>query len=400
MANIDRKMVTIRKIEDLLPIPGANKIELAIIDGWQCVVKKGMHYVHEQVLYFEIDSMMPADDERFKFLKDTKRIGSVRRPVLRTIKLRGQISQGLVMPLNDFPEIQNRPTKLSKLFKNKYFLEQYTIKEVLDQNHDLDKLLRIEKYDEDVDYSDPTPARHKSKLQGWIYRAKKALGIGKVKAEYHAKKNKTFPKFIPRTDEPRVQNMFNSLRSKANLDVEWEETVKLDGKSATFWYYDEKFGFASRNQTLSIGCCPTEFSDVILKLKLNEHLPAFCRSISRNLAFQGELIGPGIGGNYEQVKENEFYLFNIYDIDAQSPLLPDTRREMYDKYREFSSTNLKHVPIRGRKTLRPYSTIEAMMENANVPSINVAEAEGVVWQRVDKDESFKIISNQYLLRKK
>ena len=88
-----RQLVTIRTVSELIPIKGADRIELAKVDGWQCVVKKGDFEVGQMGFYFEIDSILPADDERFAFLEP-------RKFRIKSMKLRGALSQGLLMPMS------------------------------------------------------------------------------------------------------------------------------------------------------------------------------------------------------------------------------------------------------------------------------------------------------------
>ena len=92
MAEIVRKLATIEKILAINPIPDADQIERATIRGWNIVVKKGEHKVGELVIYCEIDSLMPERPE-FEFLRP-------RGFRIRTIKLRGQCSQGIIFPLS------------------------------------------------------------------------------------------------------------------------------------------------------------------------------------------------------------------------------------------------------------------------------------------------------------
>ena len=93
-----RKLASIQKIKSLTPIPNADRIELARVLGWKCVVKKGEFKVGDKCVYIEIDSIPPSDNHVFDFLKHSN--GKMDR--VKTIKLRGQISQGLAMPVNLF----------------------------------------------------------------------------------------------------------------------------------------------------------------------------------------------------------------------------------------------------------------------------------------------------------
>ena len=90
-----RHLATIREITTLRPIAGADRIEVAQVDGWECVVQKGEFHTGEHIVYIEVDSIVPERPE-FEFLRD-------RKFRVRTIKLRGQVSQGLVLPLSILP---------------------------------------------------------------------------------------------------------------------------------------------------------------------------------------------------------------------------------------------------------------------------------------------------------
>lgn len=101
-----RNLVTYEKVKEISPIPNSDNLELVSVRGWKVVVKKNEFSVGDDVIYFEIDSFLPISDPRFAFLepRGVKVQDGVTGHVLRTIKLRGQISQGMVMPVSDFPE--------------------------------------------------------------------------------------------------------------------------------------------------------------------------------------------------------------------------------------------------------------------------------------------------------
>lgn len=104
-----RKLATVRTISQITPIQGADRIELAVVDGWKCVIKKGEFAVGDRVVYCEIDSFLPIRDE-FEFLRSSsfKRMDEREGFRLRTVRLRGQISQGLLLStsiLEQSPEL-------------------------------------------------------------------------------------------------------------------------------------------------------------------------------------------------------------------------------------------------------------------------------------------------------
>jgi RNA ligase (TIGR02306 family) len=258
-----RKLVTIRTVAEVLPIPGADKIELARVDGWQCVVKKGEFAPGAQGVYFEIDSWLPSNDTRFGFLEKQFRknhIGELGARI-RTIKLRGQLSQGLLLPVSDFPEL------------------------CAAANEDLAPLIGVSKWEP------PMPACLAGVARG------------------------NFPYFLRKTDQERVQNIPHYLEDPALYEV----TVKLDGSSMTVYNNDGQFGVCSRNLDLTETDGNT-FWSVARAYGLPMKLAKF-----GNIAIQGELIGEGIQANHERIAGHDFYVFDVFDIARQEYVSPQVR---------------------------------------------------------------------------
>ena len=257
-----RKLATIRKISELRPIPEADLIETAVLDGWEVVVKKDEHKVGDLVVYCEIDSWIPYDLAPFLCRgKEPREYNGVAGERLRTIRLRGQLSQGLI--LNTFPSGAV-------------------------EGEDVTELLGIQLYEK------PIPAQLAGLTKGY------------------------FPSFIPKTDEERVQNLVSDL-SKWEEHI-WEVTEKLDGSSMTVYWNNEEFGVCSRNLDLKRDENNT-FWKTAISLGIEEQLDEY----GRNLAIQGELIGEGIQGNKYNIKGHRFYVFNIFDIDSGKYLNKTTR---------------------------------------------------------------------------
>ena len=101
-----RQLVTLETISEINPIPDADAIEVAKVRGWNVVVKKDEFKVNDEVLYFEIDSFLPISDPRFSFLepRGVRVQDGITGHVLKTVRLRGQYSQGLLKPISEFPE--------------------------------------------------------------------------------------------------------------------------------------------------------------------------------------------------------------------------------------------------------------------------------------------------------
>ena len=242
-----RKLASIQKILALEPIEGADAIEKATVLGWQLVVKKGEFTVGDLCVYVEIDSILP-DKPEFEFLK-------ARGMRIRTIRLRGQVSQGICFPLLILPP-------------------EVTIEE----DNDLTQILEVEKYEM------PIPA----------------YLVGKIKGK--------FPSFIPKTDETRVQIL------QALLDKYTNErcyiTEKLDGSSVTYYLRNGEFGVCSRNLEL-LEDDENSYWIVARSIGVEEKL----RSTGKNIAIQGELVGEGIQGNKLRMRGQTAYFFNAFDID-------------------------------------------------------------------------------------
>jgi RNA ligase (TIGR02306 family) len=242
-----RKLASIQKIIALDAIENAEAIERATILGWQLVVKKDEFKVGDLVVYCEIDSVMPNKPE-FEFLQP-------RGMRIRTIRLRGQVSQGICFPLSILPK-------------------DFEIVE----DADCTDALGITKYEP------PMPAC----LSG--------IAIG------------NFPGFIPKTDETRVQ-VLQKLLDKY-VGAKCYITEKIDGSSATFYFNNGVFGVCSRNLDLEYNE-ENSFWKAALALGLKGKL----ENLNGNFALQGELVGEGIQGNKLGLQRQRILFFNVFNID-------------------------------------------------------------------------------------
>jgi RNA ligase (TIGR02306 family) len=255
---MERKLASIQVIRDIRPIEGADAIELAIINDWQVVVAKSVcHQVGDHVVYCEIDSFLPIREE-FEFLRKSsyKKMDDQEGFRLKTIKLRGQISQGLIVPISIFGDFG------------------WTAYEGLD----VTERLGI------IKYEPPIPAELAGKVKG------------------------NFPSFIPKTDEERIQNLTDKYETWKTQP--FYVTEKLDGSSATYYFRDGEFGVCSRNLDLE----ETEgntFWKIARELKIEEWLG----TQPINYAIQGELIGEGIQGNPYKIKGQTVRFFNAFNIN-------------------------------------------------------------------------------------
>jgi RNA ligase (TIGR02306 family) len=334
--NTDRKLASVVKIADIQPIVGADAIMVASVKGWKVVVKKDEYKVGDLAVYYEIDSFLPIRPQ-FEFLRKSsfKRMGSSEGFRLKTIRLRGQISQGLLTPI---PEGISNPK----------------------EGDDLTEALDI------VKYEPPIPAQLAGKIKG------------------------TFPSFIPKTDEIRIQN-FESEVGFSPVGERAYVTEKLDGTSFTCYFNNGVFGVCGRNWEL------TETSDnslwrmanlLQLKEKMTKH--------GKNIALQGELIGAGINGNLYGLSDHKLYFFTGYDIDKG-------RRMFFDELEwVLFGLQLQMVPLLekyGFVIPNEGNIVDYMLKYAEGKSVLNMEVdrEGVVVRGLEREFSFKAISNTYLL---
>ena len=254
-----RKLASVRKIAGITPIPGADAIELAVVDGWKCVTKKGEFQVGDLVIYCEIDSFLPVKPE-FEFLRKTsfKKMGDEEGFRLKTIRMRGQISQGLLLPVS----VLDQPFSLGD---------------------DVTEQLDIQKYEQ------PIPA---------------CLG-GSVVGP--------FPSGISKTDEERIQNLASDYDSY--FGKPFFVTEKVDGTSFTAFYNDGEFGVCGRNWQLA-----EDDKNSYWQMAKQLDLQTKFEKIGRRLAIQGELIGPGIQSNRYKLKQLQLLVFNVFDIDEHAYL--------------------------------------------------------------------------------
>lgn len=336
----ERKLATISRIDALTPIEGADAIECATVGGWKVVAQKGLYEVGDLAVYFEIDSWIPHELAPFLSKgKEPREFEGVKGERLRTIKLRGQISQGLLMPLHE----------INKIIEVPYCC--------WDEGQDATAILGILKWEKPIN----------AQLAG-ICRG-------------------NFPTAIPKTDQERVQNLKKEIGLNQNIMM--EVTEKCEGSSMTCYLIDGEFGVCSRNLDLK----ETE-GNTFWDVARAENIEVKIREVfgSNNVALQGELIGPGVQGNIYKLNKHEFRVFDIYDVNAGAYLRPEFRRALVYKM------GLTHVPILDDCFILDH-TIDELLELAEGKSrIFDTEREGIVFKSLDSNFTFKAISNRYLLK--
>lgn len=256
-----RELATIQRIEEVQPIKGADFIEKVRVKGWWVVTRKGDFKVGNLCVYHEIDSLLPSSNPAYYFFArglkekvmhiDGEEYKGYR---LKTVKLRGQISQGLALPIE--------------------ILENWSVFGI---GMDVSEVLGI------VKYEPPIPADLSGTVKG------------------------VFPHYIPKTDEERVQNLSELIARDQGKS--FYVTEKLDGASATYFTFDGEFRVCSRNWELDfVGLSERNtFKKIADRENLRERIP-------EGYAVQGEIIGEGIQGNPLKLTGQDFFIYNVYDI--------------------------------------------------------------------------------------
>lgn len=345
-----RKLATIRKIDELQPIPEADAIECAVVGGWKVVVKKGEYRVGDLAVYCEIDSWIPNALAPFLSKgKEPREYEGVKGERLRTIKLRGQLSQGLLLPFTAKMAIEIGAGPGAKF-------TDY-------EGADVSELLGIIKWEM------PMNAQLAGMARG------------------------NFPSEIPKTDQERVQNLKKEVAQAAADALEFEVTEKLEGSSMTVYLIDGVFGVCSRNLDLK----ETE-ENTFWQVARRDDIEGKMRAVPTggDFAIQGELIGPGIQGNIYKLSKPEFHVFDVYNISGGFYMSPRDRRAL------ITMMGLQHAPVLLVDKDLGVGSVDDILEWAEGKSKlnDKQEREGIVFKQADGGMTFKAISNKYLLSEK
>lgn len=451
---MSRRLVTIRKVDMISPIPNADAIEVASIGGWQVVTKKGEFSPGSYCLYFEIDSFLPTGNPAWQFLVDKqgREFEGVYGHRLRTIKLRGQLSQGFIAPISAFSRVVE--FALARKCDGNFCENDYA--DLMDE--DFSQLLGVKKWEATL------PAQLAGQAEG------------------------LFPSFIRKTDQERCQNLVSQIfqyddelvdfsitaqtmvpealkaledkgiiqfldgrwmktnQAKADRTTQYEITLKMDGSSMTVfarrtgnevevgtsqiggvggqaaWAEHEiESGVCSRNLQLKVseGNKDNSFVRMATDSSMLAVLEALAREEGLQLAVQGELMGPGIQGNRENLKDFTFFVFDIQNLATGSYL------SVYERYTIMDTlyaagvdrTKVRHAPIMiepgkfvdfadlvgierigHRLDSLCIGNVKDLLAFAEGPSLVNPVREGLVFKRLAGDFSFKAISNAYLLK--
>lgn len=374
----ERKLAHIETISALSPIDGADMIEVAHVLGWECVVKKGEFNVGDDVIYIEIDSILPERVE-FEFMAKYKYR-------VKTIKLRKQISQGLVIPMSILNNILG------------YKVEKYNIGDDVTFNLGITKYLSKSERDELAEESRKI-ALEKSKLKKFMYRFNWYRRLFMPRKQVSG-----FPYWVKKTDEDRIQNMPKVLDEFKDEVV--YITEKVDYQSATFTgkilpnntpiigkYLPKKFKFIVASRNLINNDKSSLYWQIAEKYNLEKILKE-----NPTLTIQGEQGNSKVQGNKYGISEPKIWIFNIYDHE----------KDYHYSYMQMLDFCMRHglttVPYIGLFKLSDIATsVNEMIEYSKGKSIinPKVNREGVVVRCIKDGKkilSFKAINPEFLIK--
>lgn len=338
-----RQLATIQRISAIDPIEGADAIECASVLGWKVVVKKGEFQPGDLAVYMEIDSV-PPDEEQYRFLwRNTEMRPNNFR--IRTIKLRGQISQGILFKATDVLDGLDS-------------VQRYAVLSNWKEGSDVSEMLGITKYEASL-------PRGSDDIEGQFFDG------------------------VPKTDEERVQSSTGTQHLAALQGRPYYITVKCDGASMTVAMHDNQVKVASRNYRLadnpdSAYWRAVRNSNGLMDMIVDQPW----------LAIQGELVGPGIQNNRLDSDDHRCGVFDIYDRDAGSYLSWDEMKALQYDW----GFDMVPLVMCGDPFIFDQDFLLQLAEGKYDGTTN--EREGIVIRSNDDGPrvSFKAISNRFLLK--
>ena len=384
-----RELAYVVKIDNIIPIDGADRVEQAVVGGWHIMVRKGQFKIGDKAVYFEIDSKVP-EREPYMFLADKHFKIKTQKYFKGTV-----ISQGLLMAFEDFGWAEDKyevGTFLTKELEVIYSVEE-----------DNKRKSNITKYDKM--YQRHLGLFKKSKFLRKMFKSnlgKKILFI------FLGKKRDTrnWPSWVVKTDEERVQNM--PFLFPGDPDKKWIVTEKIDGTSTTFTMKGrkkkEEFYICSRNVNFDkpekAENCFYE-TNVYIEMAEKYNMESVLRNILENhqefefVTIQGETYGANIQKRDYGLTGHDFMAFNLIfgykdgRVERLNPI--DMTSILVNTY------NIPCVPV--LDTIILPETMDEMIAYANGKSlVDGGMREGVVLRTLDGVESFKAVSNDFLIK--
>lgn len=404
----ERELVYIVTVDDVHPIPGKDRVECAVVGGWTCMVPKGAFEPGSAGIYFEIDSKLP-EEERFAF---TSRYGyKIKTQRFKTSE--GPFySQGLLMSPEDFgwtvqveplggvrTEVvlddegkAHYPDNESRFLTQKLGVTYAVVEDNKRKANSIDKYKKM---------AQRRPHLFSQKWARWMM--KRDWGKKIMFFFFGKKKDKKngWPAWVQKTDEERVQNMPWILNNKEP----WIATEKIDGTSTTFTMKRRYFGkydffVCSRNVCFDKpdkNCFyeTNVYTEMAEKYDIENKMKDMMKTVFRGckwITIQGETYGEGVQKRDYSLKGHDFMAFNLISSDGGRWNTLNMKRFLETTY------DIPCVPVVDEFFILP-DTVEELLEYAtNKSVVDGKEREGIVFRSQDGAQSFKAVSNEFLLK--
>lgn len=382
------RLVSLRQIKGVHQARLGNRwVTLAEVDGWTVIVPPTGFRAGDLVLYFQIDSFLPVSDHRFGKSSNLCTFNGALGHRIKTSKLGSGpdkiMIQGTVHKLEKFNEVNDEVVLVQEALINN--TPSKLVKEVI--------LAMYRK----TNWAD--------KIGVTKWEEQKPVSQGPDHPKLGSIPNRVFPS----TNISRLEDCPNLFRKAKYNKLTYQESVKMDGASMTVYYVKSKTRYFTDLNELSDDIGPNmvlkngRFGVCSKNIDLNElnkcsfgywgtalrhELPAKLAGLDRNIAIQGELCGPGISKNRENIEgQPEFFVYSMYDITTQRHIKPDKVVEL------AKNLGLEHVPVLGDVKLREIASKNDDLKRRAARR----KGEGLVFKCVQDGRAFKVISSTYLL---
>ena len=394
LVNGQRELAYVAKVTQILPIEGADRVEIAKINGWTCMVGKGQFKEGDLGVFFEADSRVPAT-ENFAFMQKRDYKVKVQKFFKGTV-----ISDGLLMPFADL-DLDAKNYKEGQPM-TKQLGVVYSVAEDNKRKSNGDKNAKYQSM----------AARHpklfKNKLIRKIYKTELGKKILFLFFGKKSDKPNAFPYWVVKTDEERIQNLTMNIPEYQKEN--WWVTEKVDGSSSTFTLKREgknkrKYVVCSRNVAmfpnsknfytdLGVGNIYIEMSEKYnIEKILNEILDAHPEV--NFVTLQGEIYGTGVQKRDYSIKDHDLRIFNVIFgyADKVKRMNPEEGMLFTDVY------GLKYVPVLGLISFENLNTCEDFLKYAKGKSmIDGLPREGLVFRNGNATKSFKAVDPEFIMK--
>ena len=327
-------LAVVSTIDSIRPIEGRDRIEMAKVENYNSVVAKGAFNVGDLVVYVFYDSILPADNPDFEFLRVRCYSPKLDGFRIRPMKLGGEISEGLVLPMSVLP--------VGKTYQKGDI--------VTDD-------LRIRLYEPP---EETTPAN--------------VIG--------------GYPTLIPKSDEDNLEKVFSNREQWK--DIEFYVTEKIEGSAGTWIYEVDSDSLRVFSHNWEVGDSGVWF-DAARNVNLKGKMASYCESHNlKSLVLQGEVVGPSVQRNIYRLSKAALFIYGMMTIEGK-------RFGFSDLLSACKEMQLEMVPVVASSAFMP-DTLDEMLKECEGRSVLAdVPREGVVWRSVSvlKDIHFKVKSRPY-----